>query len=54
MLAFLFLGRRLLAQINRLLDIPSDEVFMLVLFAILTITAGFRKLSMWLKLSALY
>lgn len=40
MLAFLFLGRRLLSQINRLLDIPSDEVFMLVLFAILTITAG--------------
>lgn len=40
MLGLLFLGRRFLHQLNRLLDIPSDEVFMLLLFAILTIVAG--------------
>ena len=40
MLGLLFLGRRFLPQLNRLLDIPSDEVFMLLLFAILTIVAG--------------
>lgn len=40
MLGFLLLGRKLISQLNRLLDIPSDEVFMLLLFAILTITAG--------------
>jgi monovalent cation:H+ antiporter-2, CPA2 family len=40
MLGLLFLGRKLLSQLNRILDIPSDEVFMLVLFAILTIVAG--------------
>ncbi len=40
MLGLLFLGRKLLSQLNRLLNIPSDEVFMLVLFAILTIVAG--------------
>lgn len=40
MLGLLFLGRKLLPQLNRLLNIPSDEVFMLVLFAILIIVAG--------------
>ncbi len=40
MLGLLFLGRKLLKQLNRVLDIPSDEVFMLVLFAFLTIVAG--------------
>lgn len=43
-LAFIFgvilFGRKLLAKLNRLLDIPSDEVFMLVLFTILTLIAG--------------
>jgi len=43
MLGLLFLGRKLLSQLNRLLNIPSDEVFMLVLFAILTIIAGFSE-----------
>ncbi len=43
MLGLLFLGRKLLSQLNRLLNIPSDEVFMLVLFAILTIVAGFSE-----------
>ncbi|GBF35611.1 sodium/hydrogen exchanger [Desulfocucumis palustris] len=40
---FIFLGRRLLNQINRLLDIPSDEVFMMVLFAMLFMVAGFSE-----------
>lgn len=43
MLGFLFLGRKLLSHLNRRLDIPSDEVFMLVLFAILTLIAGFSE-----------
>ncbi|MCL6558217.1 MAG: cation:proton antiporter [Firmicutes bacterium] len=43
MIGFLFLGRKLLSQLNRRLDIPSDEVFMLVLFAILTLIAGFSE-----------
>jgi len=37
------LGRKLINQINRLLDIPSDEIFMLVLFAMLVIVAGFSE-----------
>jgi len=43
MLIFLFMGRKLLAQLNRILDIPSDEVFLLVLFAIITLIAGFSE-----------
>ncbi|OPX86511.1 MAG: K(+)/H(+) antiporter YhaU [Pelotomaculum sp. PtaB.Bin104] len=43
MLTFLFLGRKLLPQLNRILDIPSDEVFLLVLFSILLLTAGFSE-----------
>ncbi|MCG9968235.1 cation:proton antiporter [Pelotomaculum terephthalicicum JT] len=43
MLVFLFLGRKLLSQLNRMLNIPSDEVFLLVLFAIITLVAGFSE-----------
>jgi len=43
MLVFLFLGRKLLSQLNRMLNIPSDEVFLLVLFAIITMVAGFSE-----------
>ncbi|OPX85796.1 MAG: K(+)/H(+) antiporter YhaU [Pelotomaculum sp. PtaB.Bin104] len=43
MLIFLFLGRKLLSQLNRILDIPSDEVFLFVLFAIITLIAGFSE-----------
>lgn len=43
MLIFLFLGRKLLSQLNRILNIPSDEVFLLVLFAIITLIAGFSE-----------
>lgn len=43
MVGFLIIGRKLLSLINRLLDIPSDEVFMLVLFALLVLVAGFSE-----------
>lgn len=43
MLVFLFLGRKFLAQLNRVLNIPSDEVFLLVLFALITLVAGFSE-----------
>ncbi|OPY57920.1 MAG: K(+)/H(+) antiporter YhaU [Pelotomaculum sp. PtaU1.Bin035] len=43
MLIFLFLGRKLLSQLNRILNIPTDEVFLLVLFAIITLVAGFSE-----------
>jgi CPA2 family monovalent cation:H+ antiporter-2 len=42
-LGFVFLGRKLLSPLNKLLDIPSDEVFMLVMFAFLVIIAGFSE-----------
>ncbi len=43
MLGFLFLGRKLINKLNRILDIPSDEAFLLVLFAFLTLIAGFSE-----------
>ncbi|AEG58844.1 cation:proton antiporter [Desulforamulus ruminis] len=43
MLGFILLGRRLAPRINRLLDISSDEIFMLVVFAFLTLIAGFSE-----------
>lgn len=43
MIAVLLLGRKLIGTLNRLLDIPSDEVFMLALFATLTLVAGFSE-----------
>lgn len=42
-IGIVFLGRRLLSKLNTILNIPSDEVFMLVLFAILVIIAGFSE-----------
>lgn len=42
-IGFIILGRKLLPQLNKILDIPSDEVFMLVLFAILITVAGFSE-----------
>jgi len=41
MIGILLLGRKLISLLNRMLDIPSDEVFMLVLFASLILVAGF-------------
>lgn len=43
MLAFILLGRKFAPRLNKLLDIPSDEVFMLVIFAFLTLVAGFSE-----------
>jgi CPA2 family monovalent cation:H+ antiporter-2 len=43
MIGFIILGRKLLNRINRLLNIPSDEIFMLVLFAMLVLVAGFSE-----------
>ncbi|MHB8156366.1 MAG: cation:proton antiporter, partial [Desulfocucumaceae bacterium] len=43
MIGILLLGRKLISLLNRLLDIPSDEVFMLVLFAALISVAGFSE-----------
>lgn len=40
MLGVLYFGRKLLPQLNRILNIPSDETFMLMLFASLTLMAG--------------
>ncbi|WP_368294434.1 cation:proton antiporter [Dehalobacter sp. TBBPA1] len=38
--AFLFLGHKLVPWLNRRLDIPSDETFLLVTFAAVTLVAG--------------
>ena len=43
MIGVLLLGRKLISLLNRLLDIPSDEVFMLALFAALILVAGFSE-----------
>jgi len=43
MIGILLLGRKLISLLNRMLDIPSDEVFMLVLFASLIMVAGFSE-----------
>jgi CPA2 family monovalent cation:H+ antiporter-2 len=40
---FLFFGHKLVPRMNRLLDISSDETFMLVIFASLTLVAGFSE-----------
>lgn len=40
---FLFLGHKLLPRLNKWLDIPSDEIFMLVIFAIVVLVAGFSE-----------
>ncbi len=37
---FVLVGRKCLRRINQLLSIPSDEVFMLVLFAMMVLVAG--------------
>lgn len=36
----LFLGRKFINQINKLLDIPSDELFLITLFGMLMLVAG--------------
>ncbi len=43
MLGVLLLGRKLISLLNRLLNIPSDEVFMLALFGALISLAGFSE-----------
>ncbi|KGP75015.1 potassium transporter [Desulfosporosinus sp. Tol-M] len=40
---FLFLGHKLVPKLDRWLDIPSDETFMLVIIAILVLVAGFSE-----------
>jgi len=40
---FLFLGHKLVSKLDRWLDIPSDETFMLVVFSILLLVAGFSE-----------
>ena len=40
---FLFLGHKLVSKLDRWLDISSDETFMLVIFAILVLVAGFSE-----------
>lgn len=40
-IGILLLGRKLITLLDRLLDIPSDEVFMLALFSSLILVAGF-------------
>jgi len=39
----LFLGHKLVPQLNRWLDIPSDEIFMFIIFAVITLVAGFSE-----------
>lgn len=41
MLAILLLGRLALPWLNRLLSIPSNEVFLLIIFSLLMLVAGF-------------
>jgi CPA2 family monovalent cation:H+ antiporter-2 len=43
MLGLILAGRKLAPLINRLLNVPSDEVFMLMVFAFLTLVAGFSE-----------
>jgi len=40
---FLFLGHKLVPKLDHWLDIPSDETFMLVVFSILLLVAGFSE-----------
>lgn len=43
MLAFLFLGRKAVPWVNRALNIPSDEVFLLIVFGSLLLVADFSE-----------
>lgn len=43
MLGFVLIGRKLAPRINKLLNVPSDEIFMLIVFALLTLVAGFSE-----------
>lgn len=43
MIGVLYIGRKLVSKINRILDTPSDEVFMFILFATLFLVAGFSE-----------
>ncbi len=43
MIGILLIGRKFISLLNRVLDIPSDEVFMLVLFSALITVAGFSE-----------
>jgi CPA2 family monovalent cation:H+ antiporter-2 len=43
MLGLILAGRKLAPLINRLFNVPSDEVFMLMVFAFLTLVAGFSE-----------
>lgn len=40
---FLFLGNKLVPALNNWLNIPSEETFMLIVFAVLTLVAGFSE-----------
>ncbi|WP_066637697.1 cation:proton antiporter [Desulfolucanica intricata] len=40
MLGFILAGRKLAPRLNKLLDVPSDEVFMLIIFGVLILVAG--------------
>lgn len=40
----IFLGRKFIAQLNTFLDIPSDELFLITLFGLLTLVAGFSEI----------
>jgi CPA2 family monovalent cation:H+ antiporter-2 len=42
-LTFLILGRRIVPAIDRVLQVPSSELFILVIFALLFFTAGFSE-----------
>jgi CPA2 family monovalent cation:H+ antiporter-2 len=43
MLAFLVIGRQLTPWLNRVLSIPSDEIFLLIILAFLFLVAGFSE-----------
>ncbi len=43
MLSFILLGRKFAPAINRILNVPSDEIFMLIVFAIMILVAGFSE-----------
>src|SRR5690606_36942632 len=43
MLAFLIIGRQAAPWLNRVLSIPSDEIFLLIVLAFLFLVAGFSE-----------
>lgn len=43
MLGFILVGRKLAPYLNKLLEVPSDEIFMLIVFGFLTLVAGFSE-----------